>query len=187
MTLRLACGHKTKDITPSISRRREALERGSAQRSLALKERERGSASQTDLGTVSKATWGKPSKRRVGAHMGFSECIDTNIKQNCTELNNVLESHKTAKQLCWQVQNRAGSRPNQLTLRLLTKVQRQRKTPRKQIRPPPSLGERTGNRCLVFRVREPRHSSLTLGTTTLKHSLVFCCWSCCWWFYLHIV
>ena len=42
-----------------------------------MKGRERAIVSQTNIGTVSKATLGETSERRDEAHMGFSECIDT--------------------------------------------------------------------------------------------------------------
>ena len=51
------------------------VERGSARRS-SLKGRDRAIVNQTNNGTVSKATLGK-HLRRGGAHMGFSERIDT--------------------------------------------------------------------------------------------------------------
>ena len=50
------------------------MERGSARRS-SLKGRERAIVKQTNTGTVSKA--GETSETRGGAHMGFSERIDT--------------------------------------------------------------------------------------------------------------
>ena len=53
------------------------VERGSARRS-SLKRRERAIVNQTNIGTVSKATLGKLVREREGgAHMGFSERIDT--------------------------------------------------------------------------------------------------------------
>ena len=56
------------------------VERGSARRS-SLTGRERASVSQTNIGTVSKATLGKLPREREregGAHiMGFSERMDT--------------------------------------------------------------------------------------------------------------
>ena len=54
------------------------VERGSAQRS-SLRGRERAIVNQTYIGTVPKATlWIRETpERRVGAHMGFPECIDT--------------------------------------------------------------------------------------------------------------
>ena len=51
------------------------VERGSARRS-SLKGRERAIVSQTNIGTLWKATLGK-LLRRDGAHVGFSECINT--------------------------------------------------------------------------------------------------------------
>ena len=51
------------------------VERGSVRRS-SLKGRERAIVSQTNIGTVSKATLGK-LRDGVGAHMGYSERIDT--------------------------------------------------------------------------------------------------------------
>ena len=52
------------------------MERGSAGRS-SMKGRERAIVNQTNIGTVSKATFGKTSERWGGAHMGFSERTDT--------------------------------------------------------------------------------------------------------------
>ena len=52
------------------------MERGSARRS-SLKGRETAIVSQTNIGTVSKATLGVTSERRGGAHMGNSQRIDT--------------------------------------------------------------------------------------------------------------
>ena len=52
------------------------MERGSVRRS-SLKGRERAIVNQTNIGTVSKATLGKLLEKRGGAHMGFSERIDT--------------------------------------------------------------------------------------------------------------
>jgi len=49
------CGHKAKDITPSIAWRRKSVKRGSARWS-SLKGRERAIVNQTNIGTVSKAT-----------------------------------------------------------------------------------------------------------------------------------
>ena len=49
-----------------------------------LKGRERANVSQTSIGTVSQATFGKICERRGAAHMGFSERIDTIL--NGTEL-----------------------------------------------------------------------------------------------------
>ena len=63
---------------PSIAWRRRGVERGSARRS-SLKGRERAIVSQPNIGTVWKATFGETSERRGGAHMGFSECLDTTL------------------------------------------------------------------------------------------------------------
>ena len=52
------------------------MESGSAGRS-SMKGRERVIVSQTKTGTVSKATLGETGERRGGAHMGFSDHIDT--------------------------------------------------------------------------------------------------------------
>ena len=62
-------------------RRRTALEergveRGSARQS-SLRGRERAIVNQTNIGTISKPTLGETSESRDGAHMGFSERIDT--------------------------------------------------------------------------------------------------------------
>ena len=66
-------GHQT------IERLKErGMERGSARRS-SLKGRERAIVSQTNIGTVSKATLGKLLRNKRGAHMGFSERIDTTL------------------------------------------------------------------------------------------------------------
>ena len=62
------------------------VERGSTRRS-SLKGRERAIVSPTNTGTVSKATLGK-LLRRGGAHMGFSERVDTIF--NGTELRRIL-------------------------------------------------------------------------------------------------
>ena len=76
------CGHKAKDITPSVAWRREARKE-EALDDLPVKGRERAVVNQTNIGTVSKATLGK-LLRRGGAHMGFSQRIDTTL--NWTEL-----------------------------------------------------------------------------------------------------
>ena len=61
------------------------VERGSARWS-SFKGREKAIVSKTNIGTVSHATLGKLiSERRGGAHMGFSERINTTL--NWTELN----------------------------------------------------------------------------------------------------
>ena len=52
------------------------VERGSARRA-SLKGRGRAIVNQTNTGTVSRATFGEASERRGGAHMDFSERIDT--------------------------------------------------------------------------------------------------------------
>ena len=52
------------------------MERGSARRS-SVKGRERAIDSQTNIRTVSKGDAGDSSERQGGAHMGFSERIDT--------------------------------------------------------------------------------------------------------------
>ena len=62
------------------------VERGSTRRS-SLKGREKAIVRKTNIGTVSKATLGK-LLRRGGAHMGFSERVDTIFR--CTELRRVL-------------------------------------------------------------------------------------------------
>ena len=68
-------GHKAKDHT--INRLEErGVERGNARRS-SLKGREKAIVLQTNIGTFSKATLGETSERRDGAHIGFSERIDT--------------------------------------------------------------------------------------------------------------
>ena len=54
------------------------VDRGSARR-CSLKGRETAIVSQTNTGTVSKATLGVTSERRGGAHMGNSQCIDTTL------------------------------------------------------------------------------------------------------------
>ena len=59
------------------------MERGSARRS-SLKGREKVIVNETNIGTVSKATKGKTSERRDGAHMSFSEFIDTILNWNET-------------------------------------------------------------------------------------------------------
>ena len=67
---------KAKDITPSIAWRR-GMERGSTRLS-SLKGRERAVVSETNIGTPDfKVKVGETSERRGGAHMGFSELIDT--------------------------------------------------------------------------------------------------------------
>ena len=57
------CGHKSKDITPSIAWK-TGVERGSAWQS-SLKGREKAILSQTNIGTVSKAAMGKPLRDGV--------------------------------------------------------------------------------------------------------------------------
>ena len=52
------------------------MERGSARQS-SLKGREMAIVNQMNTGTVSKAVFGKLLRERDGAHMGFSEHIDT--------------------------------------------------------------------------------------------------------------
>ena len=54
------------------------MERGSARRS-SLKGRERAIVNQTNIGTVSKATFGEPFERRGGAGMSFSERTDASL------------------------------------------------------------------------------------------------------------
>ena len=54
------------------------VERGSSRQS-SFKGRERAIVNQTNTRTVSKATFGKRSERRSGAHMGFSEGIDLSL------------------------------------------------------------------------------------------------------------
>ena len=65
-------GNKAKDITPSIAWKREASKE-EALGDLLWKD-ERGSSS---VRWTFKGNVGKISKRQGGAHMGFSECIDT--------------------------------------------------------------------------------------------------------------
>ena len=65
-------GHHTIDLLEERD-----VERGSARRS-SLKGRERAIVSKTNIGTISKATLGKLLRERWGgAHIGFSERIDT--------------------------------------------------------------------------------------------------------------
>ena len=64
-------GHHTVDRLEE-----RGVDRGSSRRP-SLKGRERAIVRQTNIGTVSKATLGKTSERPSGAHMGFSERIDT--------------------------------------------------------------------------------------------------------------
>ena len=52
------------------------LKRGTARR-FSLTRRETAVVSQTNIGTVSKATLGKTLERRVGAHTGFLERVHT--------------------------------------------------------------------------------------------------------------
>ena len=63
------CGNKTKDITPSIAWRR-GVERGSA-RWPSLKGRERAIFNTTNIGTVSKATFGKRLRDEVERTWAF--------------------------------------------------------------------------------------------------------------------
>ena len=58
------CGHKAKDITPSIAWRREAWKE-EALDDFPLKGRERAIVSQANIGTVSKAILGKPQRDGV--------------------------------------------------------------------------------------------------------------------------
>ena len=46
---------------------------------------ERAIVSQTNIGTVSKATLGKLLRERFGAHMGISERIDTTEQEQLTK------------------------------------------------------------------------------------------------------
>ena len=64
-------GHHTTDRLEE-----RGVEIGSARRS-SLKGRERAIVSQTNIATVSKAALGETSETRDGAHMGFSEHVDT--------------------------------------------------------------------------------------------------------------
>ena len=64
-------GHHTVDRLEE-----RGVDRGSSRRP-SLKGRERVIFRQTNIGTVSKATLGETSEKRSGAHMGFSERIDT--------------------------------------------------------------------------------------------------------------
>ena len=70
------CRHKAKDITPSVTRRREAWATGSTLRS-SLKCK-RAIVNQTNIGTVSRAVLGKllRDKERTVKNF-FLECIDT--------------------------------------------------------------------------------------------------------------
>ena len=93
------CGQKAMDIIPSITWRREALglDRWSARRS-SLKGREKAIVNQTNIGaSYFKGNVRETSERRDGAHMGFSQLIDT-IELNWTELNKIL-----ALQICLPV------------------------------------------------------------------------------------
>ena len=70
----LRSGNKAKDITPSIARRTEAWERGNFARRSSLKGREKAIVSQTNIGTVSKATlWKRLTDRTERIITGFSE------------------------------------------------------------------------------------------------------------------
>ena len=66
-------GHHTTDRLED-----RGVERGSSSRS-SLKGRERAIVSQTDIGTVSRATFGEASERRGGRHVGFSESTNTTL------------------------------------------------------------------------------------------------------------
>ena len=67
------CGRKAKDVTSPIAWKEEALDDWSS-----LKGRERAIVNQTNTGwNPFKANVGDTSERRGGAHMGFSERIDT--------------------------------------------------------------------------------------------------------------
>jgi len=69
--------HKAKDITPSIAWRGEAWKE-EALDDLSLKGRERAIVSQTNIGSVSKATLRKLLRDVVERIiMGFSERLDT--------------------------------------------------------------------------------------------------------------
>ena len=86
-------GHHTLDRLEG-----RGVERGSARRS-ALKGRERAIVNQTNIGTVSKATYlGGTSERRGGAHMGFSE------RRYHLELNGT-EQNGTERNWLWQNSN----------------------------------------------------------------------------------
>ena len=82
------CRLKAKDTTPLIAWRREAL-KDEALDDLPwfLKGRERAIINQMKIGTVSKATLEEILERRGGAHMGFSERIDTILNQTEPKFN----------------------------------------------------------------------------------------------------
>ena len=87
------CGQKAMDIIPSITWRREALglDRWSARRS-SLKGREKAIVNQTNIGaSYFKGNVRETSERRDGAHMGFSQRIDTIL--NWIELNWIKSLH----------------------------------------------------------------------------------------------
>ena len=79
------CRHTAKDVTPPIAWRREALKE-EALNDLPWQD-ERGLSSVRR--TFFKGNVGETSERQCGAHMGFSERIDTIL--NWTELNETFQ------------------------------------------------------------------------------------------------
>ena len=77
------CGHKTKDITPSIAWRR-GLERGSARRS-SLKGQEGHCQPHKPQNRFKNSNNGETSERWGGVHNGFFKCIDTILNWTATE------------------------------------------------------------------------------------------------------
>ena len=71
------CGHNAKDIAPSIAWKERHGKRLDDPRRSSLKGRKRAIVSQSNIGTVSRETFGETSERRGRAHMGFSDHRDT--------------------------------------------------------------------------------------------------------------
>ena len=81
------CGHKAKDITPSITWRREALKEEVLD-DLPWKDERGPSSIRQTLEPFKRQHWGNFWETEWNTYMGFSKCIDTVL--NWTELYNVV-------------------------------------------------------------------------------------------------
>ena len=76
----ITCGHKARDVTPSIAWSREALKEEALDDLPSKDERGPSSVTETNIGTVSKATLGKILSDRVESIGAFPSGIDTVLK-----------------------------------------------------------------------------------------------------------
>ena len=81
----IACGHKTKDITPTVAWMREARKEEAL--TIFLERTREGHRQSDEHWNCFKGNIGETSERWGGAHMGFSERID--IISSWTELNGI--------------------------------------------------------------------------------------------------